>query len=56
MYNLYKYKSQYNGYNKINTSRVAVHSITTSCNNLQILECIGTVLLHIYDKIRLLEH
>ena len=56
MYNLNKYKSQYIGYNKIDTSRMAVHSINTSCHQVQILECNGTVLLHIDDKIRLLEH
>ena len=32
MYNLNKYKSQYIGYNKIDTSRMAVHSINTSCH------------------------
>ena len=45
MYNLNKYKSQYIGYNKIDTSRMdAVHSINTSCHHVQILECNGTVL------------
>ena len=29
MYNLNKYKSQYIGYKKIDTSRMAVHSINT---------------------------
>ena len=66
MYNVNKYKSQYIGYNKIDTSRMAVHSINTSCHHIQILECNVTVLLHIYiiyklsvyidDNIRLLEH
>ena len=35
---------------------MGVHSINTSCHHVQILECNGTVLLHIDDKIRLLEH
>ena len=56
MYNLNKYKSQYIGYNKIDTSRMAVRSINTSCLHVQILACNGTVFLHIDDKIRLLEH
>ena len=58
MYNLNKYKLLFIGYNKIDTSRMAVHSINTSCHQVQILECNGTVLLHIHvdDKIRLLEH
>ena len=56
MYNLYTYKSQYTDYNRIDTSRMAAHSINTSCHHVQILECNGTVLLHIDDNIRLLEH
>ena len=44
MYNLYKHKSQYINYNKIDTIRMAVHSINTSCHQVQILECNGTVL------------
>ena len=56
MYNVNKYKSQYIGYNKIDTSRMAVHSINTSCHHVQILECNGTVLIHIDNKIRLLDH
>ena len=51
MYILNKYISQYISYNKIDTSRMAVHSINTSCHHIQILECNGTVLLHIDDKI-----
>ena len=49
MYNLNKYKSQYMyiGYNKIDTSRMAVHSINTSCHHVQILECNGTVYFYI---------
>ena len=56
MYNLNKYKSQYIGYNLIDTSRMAVYSINTSCHHVQILECNGIALLHIDDKIRFLEH
>ena len=39
MYNLYTYKSQYTDYNRIDTSRMAAHSINTSCHHVQILEC-----------------
>ena len=56
MYNLNNYNSRYIGYNKIDTRRTAVHSINTLCHHVQILECNSTVLLHIDDKIRLLEH
>ena len=56
MYNLNKYKLQYIGYSKIDTSRMTVHNINTSCHHFQILACNCTVLLHIDDKIRLLEH
>ena len=35
---------------------MATHSINTYCLRVQILECKGTVLLHIDDTIKLLEH
>ena len=48
MYNLNKYTLQYIGYNKIGTSRMAVHSINTSCHHVQIYIIIYYIVYIIY--------